>query len=167
MWGDLPKYFFWPAAEFGKYMDCTTMWELMVPLGAMNAMGHVTGAALSLANHIRFKGVGLIGADYCYAPGETYESTFWYRYLKEQGKAHDDIMEDLAPETFFDKINGEEVMTDVVFLQYIGFMLNALEEMRPRMNVINCSGRGLFYNPKLVKYAKLETFLGVANGKSN
>jgi hypothetical protein len=158
------RYFYWPTAAFGKSMDASTMWNLMREFGVVNPHGHVTGAAMSMFSALRPKTMALIGADYCYRPGKTYEETFWYRHLVALGKPHEDIIEDLQPQTFIDRISGEEVMTDVVFMQYLAYMFNWLEAVKPRLNVVNCSGRGLFFDEKFVPAVAFKSFLEVSNG---
>jgi hypothetical protein len=161
IWGDLPAYYYWPTAPFGKHLDAGTMWNLMVDLGIVNPHGHVTGAALSIFTALG-KVVALIGADYSYLPGESYENTYWYKWLEARGRTHEEIIEDLKPEWFKDRITGEEIMTDVPFMQYLAYMFNWLETMRSAgegLKVVNCTGRGLFYDPSLVPYVSFEKFL--------
>lgn len=157
--GDLSKYFYWPVARFGRHMDAGSMWNYMAPLGIVNPHGHVTGAALSIFAAAEEPDIALIGADYAYAPGQSYEETFWYRWLKGRGRNHEEIMAELKPQTFKDPVTGEDVMTDVVWMHYITYMLNWLEALMPRLNLVNCSGRGLFYHDPLVPYEPFEEFI--------
>ena len=167
----LRRYFYWPMAPFGSHMDAGAMWDLMVPLGVVNPHGHVTGAALTIFAEVRPKVLALIGGDYSYAPGEHYEDTFWYKWLALRGRTHDEIIDNLRPQKFHDRITGEVIMTDVVFLQYVSFMFNWLESVKQKggqINLANCTGRGLFYdNEGLVPYVSFEKFLEGTHGKSD
>jgi len=162
---DMPKYWYWPVARFGKHMDAGSMWNYMVPLGKVNPHGHVTGAALSIFAGADDPGIALIGADYCYPPGETYENTFWYKWLSARGRSHQEIMDDLKPQVFQDGVTGEEVMTDAVWMHYMTYMLNWLEAINPPLRLVNCSGRGLFYHPQLVPYTPFEDFITFAQSE--
>lgn len=159
--GDMPRFWYWPVARFGKHMDAGSMWNYMVPLGKVNPHGHVTGAALSIFGALN-PGIALIGADYSYAPGEGYKETFWYRWLAARGRTHDEIMADLKPREYDDRVAGGRVMTDVVWMHYVTYMLNWLDALEPKLKVVNCSGRGLFFHPQLVPPATLESFIEYA-----
>ena len=167
MW-DLPrKSFYWPAAPFGKRLEASQIWDLMAPLGIVNVHGHVTGACMTFARELGLEGVAIIGADYSYEAGTTYEDSFWYKWMAAMGKKREEILDNLKPEEFKDPWTGETIWTDVVFLQYIGYVLNWLESLRPPWKFINCSERGLLHEPSLIKEAKFRTWLEALNGQSN
>jgi len=167
----LRRFFYWFTAPFGKSMDAGSMWDLMVPLGIVNPHGHVTGAALTIFAELQPNVLALIGGDYSYAPGQHYEDTFWYKWLAVRGRTHEEIIDNLMPQMFEDRITGEEIMTDVPFIQYISFMFNWLESVKKQggvINLANCTGRGLFYdNEGLVPYVSFEKFLEGTYGKSD
>lgn len=166
------RFFYWPTAAFGKNMDAGTMWDLMVPFGIVNPHGHVTGAALSIFANAKPRVLALIGGDYSYEPGIHYEDTFWYKWLAMKGRTHDEIIDNLRPEKFEDRITGEEIMSDVTYINYVAYMFNWLESVKNmggQINLANCTGRGLFYDKEgLVPYVSFEKFLeGTTHGQGN
>jgi hypothetical protein len=167
MW-DLPrKAFYWPAAPFGKRLEASQLWDLMAPLGIVNVHGHVAGACMTFAHALGLQGAAIIGGDYSYEIGTTYEESFWYKWLLALGRKHDDIIENMKPEQFKDPWNGEVIWTDIVWLQYIGYITNWLESLDPRWTLINCAERGLLHEPTLIKSAKFRTWLEALNGKGD
>ena len=158
------RCFFWPSAPFGKYLEVSDMWNSMVPLGVVNVHAHVTGAALSFVAELGLKSVCLIGADYCYEAGVEYEETEWYKFLADQGVEKEDIYKELDPQLYKDPLTEENIVSDVIFMSYVGYILGWLDALEPPMKVFNCSQRGLLYDPqggRLIKHANFDQFLGV------
>jgi len=148
------RAFYWGSSAFGKYMEVSEFFNAMVELGTVNVHGHVTGAALTFAHEMGFEMVGTIGTDYCYDVGEEFEDGGWYKYLRDQGVDDETIYSDLQPAKYIDPHNGEEVVSDVIFMSYVGYMLGWLTSLhegahRPEQvfKVYNCSQRGLFFDP--------------------
>ena len=167
MWPLPRKSFYWPAAPYGKRLEASQLWDLMAPLGIVNVHGHVTGACLTLAHSLGLQGAAIIGGDYSYEAGSTYEGSFWYKWLEKLGKSHDDIIANMKPEQFIDPWTQETIWTDVVFLQYIGYITNWLASLDPSWTLINCSERGLLHEPTLIKEAKFRTWLEALDGQGN
>ncbi|MBU1067548.1 DUF115 domain-containing protein [Patescibacteria group bacterium] len=167
MWPLPRKSFYWPASPFGKRLEASQLWDLMAPLGIVNVHGHVTGACLTIANALGLQGAAIIGGDYSYEAGTTYEESFWYKWMVELGKPHEEILDNLKPEQFQDPWTGEAVWTDVVFLQYIGYITNWLASLKTPWQLINCSQRGLLHEPTLIKSAKFRTWLEALDGQGD
>lgn len=162
LWG-LRRCFFWISAPFGSHIEASQMWDMMVPLGVLNSLGHVTGVALNVASQLDLRVLGAIGCDYSYEPGQRFEEGPWYNYLSKQGRSDAEIRDTLKPETFKDPITGEEIVTDALYMNYVAYILNFLETREPHLRFYNCSERGLLYNTKpeeqLVKPIKFGQWL--------
>ncbi len=174
------RAFYWGSSAFGKYMEVSEFFNALVDLGTVNVHAHVTGAALSIAHEMGFKIVCTIGTDYCYNAGENFQDGGWYKYLRDQGIDDETIYKDLLPTKYIDPHNGEEVVSDVIWMSYVGYMLGWLMSLvppetphSPNFKVFNCSQRGLFQDTPqkdgdgrvawpgniLVKHANFSKFL--------
>ena len=145
------RAFYWGSSSFGKYMEVSEFFNSLVNLGTVNTHAHVTGAALTFAHEMGFKTVGTIGTDYCYDVDDSFQDGGWYKYLREQGVDEETIFKDLQPNKYIDPHTGEEVVSDVVWMSYVGYMLGWLMSLvppetplRPDFKVFNCSQRGMF-----------------------
>lgn len=151
------RAFYWGSSSWGKYMEVSEFFNSLVNLGTVNVHAHVTGAALTFAHEMGFKMIGTIGTDYCYDVGEDFQDGGWYKYLRDQGMEDEDIYKDLQPTKYIDPHNGEEVVSDIIWMSYVGYMLGWLKSIVPTDNpynpdfkVYNCSQRGMFHDTPVI-----------------